>query len=190
MIRYLTLKKKSDYDSAMVKSFLVMVLTIVVLFTASNTFAQNFSPSTEFNPNAVFWPLSAGKTVDDSLYFLKQWKETLRGLIIFGQIQKADYQLTLTTKRLLEADKLMQEKKTDAALKTLDLARLQIDSILTNVEKVKKNEIKTETKLSMIDRLNKLREYEKKLQGSTDDQTKQKLDGLDTLEEKILNILY
>lgn len=174
-----------------VKIFLAILLAIAVMVTVSNnTYAQDSSPSAEFNPDVVFWPLSAGKTIDDSLYFLKQWKETLRGLIIFGQIQKADYQLTLATKRLLEADKLMQQQKFDAASKTLDLARLQIDSALTNVEKSKKNEIKPETKLSMIDRLNKIREYGKTLQINTNNQIKQKMDGLDTQQEKILNILY
>lgn len=174
-----------------VKIFLAILLAITMLLSmGNNAYAQDSSASAEFNPNEVFWPLSAGKTIDDSLYFLKQWKETLRGLIIFGQIQKADYQLTLVTKRLLEADKLMQQQKTVAASKTLDLARLQINSVLTNVEKSQKNEIKSGTKLSMIDRLNKIKVYGKRMQMNADNQIEQKLDGLDIQEEKILNILY
>lgn len=76
----------------------------------------------------LFWPLTAGKTKADSLYFLKRLKEDLRGFFIFGKPQKAEYNVFLGTKRVLEADSLIQIGKTDLASQSLDDALKNFDN--------------------------------------------------------------
>lgn len=74
----------------------------------------------------LFWPLSSGKTIEDRFYFLKLWKEDVLGMFIFEEAQKADYEVRLVTKRILEAEKLLKEGKEDSAAKTLDKASAQL----------------------------------------------------------------
>lgn len=169
---------------------MISVVILFMFFTHTPVLADESSSSAEFNPNVVFWPLAAGKTVDDNLFFLKELKENLRGLIIFGSMQKVSYQVTLGTKRLLEVDKLLQQKKIDVGLKTLDKASSQFTAALGNVEKTKKESMPAKIKLNIIDQLQKSREYGKILQNKGDENIKQKLDYIDKQEEKILNILY
>lgn len=81
----------------------------------------------EINSFEMFWPLVAGKTVDDGfVYPLKKLKENFRGMLIFGRVQKADYLVFLATKRVLEAEKLIKENKYKLANKTLDDALGQL----------------------------------------------------------------
>lgn len=74
----------------------------------------------------LFWPLTAGKTMEDPLYFFKRWKEDFGGLFIFDNARKADYEVMLSTKRILEAEKLLMEKKEASVAKTLDNAATQL----------------------------------------------------------------
>lgn len=82
----------------------------------------------DVNSFELFWPLVAGRTRGDSLYFLKTLKENVRGMIIFGKPEKANYSLLLATKRTLEVEKLLAENKNDAAMATLDEAKMQLDN--------------------------------------------------------------
>ena len=108
----------------------------------------------------TFWPLTAGKTMDEQFYFLKTFKESLRGMLIFGVSQKADYAVLLGTKRVLEADKLIKAGKKDLASQTLKRASEQFRIALENVEKalreknLGKNNIDT-----MKPRLNNLTDF-------------------------------
>ena len=70
------------------------------------------------NSFEVFWPMVAGKTVTDPLYKLKLFKENVRGALIFGNLQKADYLVFLAVKRGLEIEKLLQENNLSSAQKT------------------------------------------------------------------------
>lgn len=92
----------------------------------------------EVNSYELFWPLVAGRTKDDGfVYSLKLLKEKIRGWFIFGAAQKADYQVFLGAKRVLEAEKLLGEDKRNLALKTLDKAVNHFDQARTNFEKAK-----------------------------------------------------
>ena len=71
----------------------------------------------------LFWPIPAGKVAGDRWYGLKLFKENLRGLLIFGEKEKVEYQLFLATKRVVEAEKLALEGKTDKANVTLSKVR-------------------------------------------------------------------
>ena len=87
--------------------------------------------SSEISSFELFWPIVAGKTMGDPLYTLKTLKEKVRGLLIFGKPQKANYFVLLATKRVVEAEKLIDNNEKDLALKTLDRA----NSLLMSADK-------------------------------------------------------
>lgn len=127
--------------SSLFKIVLSFVLALVISLSLSVSVyaqqaSQTASTSAAVDRFELFWPLTAGKTSDQSLYFLKRLKENFRGMLIFGTAQKADYQVMLATKRLLEADKLLIDGKTAAADETLQAgseslrsARLAMDTV-------------------------------------------------------------
>lgn len=86
------------------------------------------------NSFELLWPLAPGKTMTSKVYQLKLFKEKIRGLLIFGKPQKANYELLLGTKRLLEAEFLMNSSSKDLAGRTLDLAVDHFDSTVANIE--------------------------------------------------------
>lgn len=104
------------------------LVTLTIFLSFSNViFAQNknnetATPSSEITSFELFWPIVAGKTIDDPLYGLKTLKEKVREFFIFGKAQKADYHIFLVTKRVVEAEKLIGEGKKELAIKTLDKA--------------------------------------------------------------------
>lgn len=102
------------------------------------------TPAPELSPTpisidsyAAFWPLVAGKTIDDPLYFLKDLKQKIRGWVIFGNAQRANYYVFLGTKRVLEAEKLLRENKDDLADKTLKLGLMQFSGAVEKLEEAK-----------------------------------------------------
>lgn len=122
----------------LVKFFIGLFFLFVI--SVSSTYASDATVSaTSRTTYEAFWPLTAGRTMDDSLYFLKVWKETLRGMLVFGNPQKAEYAVYLGTKRALEADKLLGLGKTDLANKTLTKALEQLDFAQKNVDETKKS---------------------------------------------------
>ncbi len=86
----------------------------------------------------LFYPMVAGKTVADGfIYKLKILKENIRGSLIFGTVQKENYNVYLATKRLLEAEKLLTDKKDDFALVALDATISHLTSANKGSEKIK-----------------------------------------------------
>lgn len=155
----------------MLKKFVVIVLGILLVFGfAKNAVAAN-TPSVKgakiavvkatstptptpapVNSFELFWPMAAGKTMQSKVYFLKTLKENVRGFFIFGSAQKADYDIFLGIKRMLEAEVLMKGNVSDLANKTLDSASSDFDranSALTdaknsgNIDQGTKDEINT-----------------------------------------------
>lgn len=134
------------------KKSLVALLILLVVGTTS--------VSASVNSYELFYPMVAGKTVADGfVYKLKILKENIRGSLIFGAPQKSDYRVFLASKRLLESEKLLSEKKDDLALVTLD----KVIMYLTLAKKSSEN-IKTlstdmsKTHMSKIDVAKKLQE--------------------------------
>jgi hypothetical protein len=122
------------------------LLVSVVIFVSSfgNALALTVAkptptpaPVAEVNSFDAFWPLAAGKTADESLYFLKTLKEKVRGLFIFGTPQKLDYSVLLATKRVLEAEKLVKESKFDVAKTTLDSAMSELNKADADIQSAK-----------------------------------------------------
>lgn len=120
----------------------------------------------EINSFELFWPVVAGKTIESKLYSLKIFKEDLRGLLIFGRSQKADYEVFLATKRVLEAEALVNNGKKDLGIKTLDRASDYIkraDDNLSSVSLSDENISETKKKLENLDIF--LKWYENKSNG-------------------------
>ncbi len=169
---------------------LLFLVTIIAAFSANFALAQeNISEEGEFNPNAVFWPLAAGKTIEDPLYFLKELKENARGWIVFGAGQKANYQTTLVTKRLFEVEKLLKENKKGPALKTIDKGLKQLNEAGVNIEKARKEKTPAPINIEMTDRLQKTKKYLVLLEKQADEETKQKLMAMNDQIEKLLQLL-
>lgn len=89
---------------------------------AEDGVASPTSAPQTINSFELFWPVVAGKTEGDSLYFLKIIKEKIKGKLIFGHSKKADYAVSLATKRVVETEKLLQKNENRLALDTLDKA--------------------------------------------------------------------
>lgn len=87
-------------------------------------FAQSPTPSPQteaVDVYALFWPITPGQTVADGTFFLKQLKESFSGFFKQGNIAKSLYQLELSEKRLIEANKLLETKDFTNAKKSLEL---------------------------------------------------------------------
>lgn len=125
------------------------ILTIILFsFVTFPIFAENneASPSTKLNQvidsYTLFWPIVAGKTPADSFYFLKTFKENLDGIFMFNNAKKGEYELTLATKRLLEAEKLANDEKKDLAIKTFNTVDKHIKKAGSLLEDAKDKDVK------------------------------------------------
>lgn len=112
------------------------LVTLLILFTL-------FSPkiwAADFNSFELFWPVSAGSVAGDVVYPLKELKEKVRMLLIFSDLKKADFLIVLSEKRLLEAEKLLIDKKSDSnAKKTLESGQKNRNRILEIIKKAQQN---------------------------------------------------
>lgn len=117
------------------KTLKIVFLTFLIFLSAFfniNVFAQEStsaaSPSAAVTSYELFWPITAGRTMGDSFYWLKQLKESIRGFFIFGDLRKATYNLELSNKRVVESEKLYLETKDYFnGKKTLEEAKLKRD---------------------------------------------------------------
>jgi hypothetical protein len=146
--------------------FFFFLLFIGVFYVVtSDVSAQNNAPTpisvsstgtmTEPNSYEMFWPLVAGKTMGDSMYFLKTLKEDVVGALIFGASFKANNEVLLATKRVLEAEKLVKEGKIDNTKKTLEAALSQLDNASKNIDSAKSAGMNSNSQ-EMSDRLTNL----------------------------------
>lgn len=119
--------------------FLSLLLSLVLLLGSFVSVSAQVEPvaTTEVNSFELFWPVSAGRTMGDSLYALKNFKEKLRGALIFGKPQKAEYAIFLATKRVVEAEKLLSDGKNDLASSTLDKMTEQLEIATVNADLAK-----------------------------------------------------
>ena len=131
----------------------------------------------EIDSFELFWPVVAGKTREDSLYFLKKMKERIRGWVIFGDAKDAEYNLELATKRVVEAEQLINDDKHDLAAKTLDDAKERVEAAADEWEDVDNKE--TNLKHEINNKLNNLDKFLPYLKTkSENDDVSAKLDSL------------
>lgn len=119
------------------KIYIGFFFFIILFFSSAAVYAEDATSSTKSTYEA-FWPLTAGRTIGDPLYFLKIFKEDLREIFIFGSPRKAEYAVFIGTKRVLEADKLLKEGNKDFTDKTLINAAEQFDKAQKNMDSAKK----------------------------------------------------
>lgn len=190
---------------------LLLLITFLVLppFSLANTYkvkkvvqpstqpSPSTSPSPSSSPSAelmssfeLFWPMAAGRTDGDSLYFLKLIKEKIRGLFIFGTAQKADYEVFLGAKRMLETEKLIEEGKNDLVNKTLDRALVQFSSAQDNLKKAQdKRENVDSVKTNIKNRISNVDKLVTQLEMTSSGDVKSKLSQVKDRVGQFLKIL-
>lgn len=131
----------------------------------------------------LFWPITAGKVRGDKLYFAKKFKESFRNLITFSDYKKSDYEITLSEKRIVEAEKLYQLKDYENGLETLKDGHKNREKALEKYKKAENigrymGDIKNRLKES----LKKQRLVLEQIKASVDDSQKQ------TIDEQLQNI--
>lgn len=186
------------------------LLTIIIVFLFSffcvtETFAQapasqeakESTQSSEtndfstFNSFEKFWPVTAGKVMGEPLYFLKALKEDLRGLLYFSDLKKGDYNMTLSEKRLVEAEKLYLEKKDSAnGQKSLQASQENREKAVSLRDKAKSEsrnttELTNRLKYSFNNQSMLLKKMEAEIEGDTKSQIANNLQSLESLLQKL-----
>lgn len=118
----------------------VLLVALAIPAYAANDVEQEVESVNSFE---LFWPIVAGKTAGDVLYPLKTLKENLRGFFIFASFNKAEYNITLSEKRLVEAEKLILEKDFSNAEKTLSMAKKKRNKAMSYIKKSTSSGIET-----------------------------------------------
>lgn len=103
----------------LITSVLVFIFIINILILPSFIHAQETPEKVDVY--ALFWPVVPGTTVADGMFWAKQLKEGFSGMFTFGSVNKAGYEIELSEKRLVEANKLVEDKDYSNALKSLKL---------------------------------------------------------------------
>ena len=170
------------------------VFLFLFAFVNSGTNAKSYNaPAVSPSPSPVanvdsfdlFWPLSAGKTMSSKLYFLKTLKEDVRGMLIFGSFQKADYNVFLSTKRVLEAQALIDSGNLSLGNKTLDVFNNKLTEAKDLYSKGKsQGDVPSATKENISKELTNLETFLKWYSNKNQGDTKSKLDkGLSTVQD-------
>ena len=135
----------------LIKSLILIAifLSLSIAFSPNSVLAQNSKTEATSAANidayAMFWPLVPGKTMGDSMYSLKLFKETLGEFFSFGDLKKAEYYTTISEKRLLEAQKLFLENKDyKYGAKTLEQNNLYQKKSFDLIKKAEKAQQKVE----------------------------------------------
>lgn len=149
---------KKFYSNLIVAIFVLLSLVLTpALVAAQENATASSSPKSSFE---LFWPLSAGTTIDSSWYFLKIFKENLRGMFIFGAAQKANYAVMLAIKRVLEAEKLNSLNKKELVDRTLDKALEQFEMAQKDIEEASsKNSLDRDSVNTIKPRLSNLIDF-------------------------------
>jgi hypothetical protein len=160
------------------KIFVFVFVTALVLISPRISFAKTIAVTKSTNLKAIvkptpsptpvpvvnsfelFWPMSAGKTMQSKVYFLKTLKEKVRGIFIFGSAQKADYNIFLSIKRMLEAEVLMKGNVPGLANQTLDAAVSDLNKANSTLTDAKNSsDVAQDTKNEINTRVNNLKKF-------------------------------
>ncbi len=117
-------------------------IALVVVPNYSLVFSQSPTPEekkAEVSSFEMFWPIAAGKTRGNAIYPLKLLKEQLRELVIFSNYKKTDYNIVLVEKRIVEAEKLINDADYANAKETLSDARQKRDKVISLLKKVEES---------------------------------------------------
>lgn len=182
----------------MFKSKLIYPLLFVLLLLGNtgSAFAQENLPATASaaTPNisdsyTLFWPVVAGKTMDNRLFFLKEWKESIKGVFIFGRAESVDYEIQLSTKRILETEKLLNEKKNIYALKSLERAKEYLISAHQGLQSSEKNKLNHDAINNINNQLENLDMFLVSLNTNTNEDVKSKINEIQQVIKDIKTLL-
>ncbi len=118
---------------------LTLLPTIVLAEEPSPITSEASQSSSTVDSYDLFWPVFAGKTMDESMYPLKLVKESIGEFFAFGDLNKTKYNTTLSEKRLLEAEKLIKNKSYKNLKATLDSSQEKRQKALSFFQKAKDN---------------------------------------------------
>lgn len=106
----------------MALKYLLFLGLFLSSFFSRQVFAENFipTPPPASDSYTLFYPIVAGKTEGESLYFLKTWRDKLSEFLAFDDYSKSEVYLRNATKKLLESEKLYKTGKFSLAGKTLE----------------------------------------------------------------------
>jgi hypothetical protein len=115
---------------------LLLVLLVFFLVGTNHILAVENVAVEEVSSFEMFWPISPGKVQGDVLYPLKICKEGFREFLILSNFRKADYNIKLAEKRVVEADKLLTvDKKYSESAKTLKAAQAKREKAYEYIKK-------------------------------------------------------
>lgn len=163
------------------KKFLVLLFTglVIIGFSTTSVFAKDVSSY------ELFWPISAGKVMGDPLYFVKALKENIKGLVTIGAPKKAEYAVLLSTKRLVEAEKLINDGKTVLADKTLEEGGQLLDRATVWLDQANNTKIPfVDQKTEIINRINNMKIFLPWLINKAD----KNKDSLSRFYEKVISL--
>lgn len=109
-------------------AILILTFILVPIFQTQSVFAKADSEVEvldTYNPSLL---------PDSPFYFLKTWLEEIQEFITLNPTSKAELQLKLANKRLVEAQKLAEKGKTELAQKLLDKFRERIEKAAKKTE--------------------------------------------------------
>jgi hypothetical protein len=125
-----------------------IIFILNVFLSPGLILAQDNEESTEsaemVDVYALFWPIVPGKTVADSMFWAKQLKESMGEIFSFGDINKSKYQIELSEKRLVEANKLLDDKDYPNAQKSLQMNKSNRDKSLELMKKAQEEKRKVD----------------------------------------------
>lgn len=136
------------------KLTLILFSFILLIFPNNIIAVDATSSATPTNSFELFWPLTAGKTRADAGYRFKIFKEELRKMFIIDSSARADYQIFLATKRLIEAENLWKRKNNKEATDSLKESYKSISEAKSEIEK--SESVSINRKVNMINQLNNI----------------------------------
>lgn len=139
---------KSNFDMKFASYLIGLIFAVNLFAFPVFTYSQDKESATGsaevVDVYALFWPIVPGKTVADSMFWLKQLKESFGEFFSFGDINKSKYQITLSEKRLVEANKLFEDKDYSNAQKSLDLNKGNRNKALDLMKKAQEEKRKVD----------------------------------------------
>lgn len=120
--------------------FGVTLFTFLSFFTKT-VFAEATpvltTPESSQSSYVLFYPVVAGKTEGETLYFVKLLRDRIAEMLTFGNEKKTGVELRIATKRLLEAEKLSKTGKADLFRNTLSKFNTKLASAYDRIMKTK-----------------------------------------------------
>ena len=106
----------------LISGLATLFLSFTLIISTAAAQENNTSPTSEkVDVYGLFWPIVPGKTVGDPMFMLKQLKESLSGMFVFGNVGKSEHQIQISEKRLVEAAKLIENKDFSNAVKSIEM---------------------------------------------------------------------